>query len=542
MSFGSLGERTFHYSVILQGVYMSKSNGNRLGELLLEQGLITEDMLEQGLRRQGQSAKRLGSTLVKLGFLEVGVLARVLAQQAGTPGCDLFAVRIPGDVLARLSSAKIRDFRVLPAGFTGQKAQVITADPNDRETLDKVAFALGMSVQPVVVPEYQIVVALHKLAELKAFPKDGLSPEFWREASVDIEIADGYPDIWELCGTLAESRASDLLLVAGAPPSIKQHNELVRLKSPLLTPQQVTKYAQELMTDQQWTQFSQEKAIDFALTRPEFGRFRINVYRQRSSISIAMRHIIEEIPSMSALGLPQWLENFALKSQGLILVTGPTGHGKTTTLAAMVDLINSKKNRNIITIEDPIEYLHRHKNSNVNQREVGLDTKNFHDGLRHIFREAPDVIMIGEMRDHESIAIALEAADTGHLVLSSMHANNSVMAINRIVDVFPAESQQQIRVQLADNLLLVLNQRLVERKDGNGRMLAFEKLANSYRVANQIREGKEHQIRSILQSGSEDFSSLDMSLAQLYRTGKITKDTAKHYCQDQKAFKDLLAR
>ncbi len=521
---------------------MSKGKNQRLGEILLEQGLITEDLLEQGLRRQGQSAKRLGSTLVRLGFLEVSALARVLALQAGTPGCDLFAVRIPGEALAKLSPAKIRDFRVLPAGMTGLKAQVLTADPHDRETLDKVSFALGMSVQPVVVPEYQLAVALKKLAELGSFPKDGLSPAFWGESSVDVDAATGYPDIWELCGTLAKSRASDLLLVAGAPPSIKQHNEVVRLKSPLLTPQQVTRYAQELMTDQQWSQFSKEKAIDFALTRPEFGRFRINVYRQRSSISIAMRHIIEEIPSLAELGLPDWIEPFALKSQGLILVTGPNGHGKTTTLAAMVDLINTKRSRNIITIEDPIEYLHRHKNSNVNQREVGLDTKTFHEGLRHVFREAPDVIMIGEMRDRESVAIALEAADTGHLVLSSMHANNAVLAVNRIVDVFPAESQQQVRVQLADNLLLVLNQRLVERKGGDGRVLAYEKLANSYRVANQIREGKEHQIRSILQSGSEDFSSLDMHLAQLFRAGKITKETATHYCQDQKAFKDLLAR
>lgn len=354
--------------------------------------------------------------------------------------------------------------------------------------------------------------------------------------------ADNYPGIWSLCGTLAQSHASDLLLVPGAPPSIKQHNEVVRLDCPFLTPQQTTKYAQELMTDAQWSQFCQDKALDFAITRPEFGRFRINVYRQRSSISIAIRHIIEEIPSLPALGLPEWVEGFALKSQGLILVTGPNGHGKTTTLAAMVDVINSKRRRNIITIEDPIEYLHRHKESNVNQREVGLDTRSFHEGLRHVFREAPDVIMIGEMRDRESIAIALEAADTGHLVMSSMHANNAVMAINRIVDVFPAESQQQTRVQLADNLLLVLNQRLVERKDGQGRMLSFEKLANSYRVANLIREGKEHHIRAQLQGGAEEFTSLDSHLAQLVRSGKITRDTALHYCQDSKMLLDLLTR
>ena len=521
---------------------MPKTETKRLGDILVEEGLVTSEQLEQGLRRQGQAAVRLGSTLVRLGFLEPGALARVLARQSGVSGCDLFVLRVPGEVLNRLSPEKIKEFKVLPVGVSGSKVQVITADPRNRDVLDKVAFALGMNVQPIVAPEYQVAIALKKLEELGRFPKDGFAPEFWAEAATRASAGQEFPDIWELCGTLARAHASDLLLVAGAPPSIKQHNALVRLGGPLLTPAQVAKYAQELMTDQQWAQFSRDKAIDFALTRPEFGRFRINIYRQRSTISIAMRHIVEEIPSLKELGLPEWIADYALKSQGLILVTGPNGHGKTTTLAAMIDLINSREKRNIITIEDPIEYLHHHKSSNVNQREVGLDTRTFHEGLRHVFREAPDVIMIGEMRDRESIAIALEAADTGHLVLSSMHANNAVMAINRIVDVFPAESQQQVRVQMADNLLLVLNQRLVERKDGKGRTLAYEKLANSYRVANQIREGKEHHIRGLMQSGAEDFSSLDMHLAQICRAGKITRETAEHYCQDRKAFQEMLTR
>ncbi len=521
---------------------MTKAGAKRLGELLVEEGLITQEQLEQGLRRQGQAAIRLGSTLVRLGMLEPAILARVLSKQLGVTGCDLFAIRVPGDALSMLSPQKIREFKVFPAGLSANKVQVITAEPRNRDTLEKVAFALGMNIQPVVVPEYQMTLALKKLEKTGNFPKDGFDPDYWADTPVQILSGENYADIWELCGTLAKAQASDLLLVAGAPPSIKQHNSLVRLPGPLLTPQQVTVYAQALMTDQQWSQFSRDKAIDFALTRPEFGRFRINIYRQRSTISIAMRHIIEDIPSLQELGLPEWISDYALKSQGLILITGPNGHGKTTTLAAMIDIINSRERRNVITIEDPIEYLHHHKNSNVNQREVGLDTRTFHEGLRHVFREAPDVIMIGEMRDRESIAIALEAADTGHLVLSSMHANNAVMAINRIVDVFPAESQQQVRVQMADNLLLVLNQRLVERKDGKGRTLAYEKLANSYRVANQIREGKEHHIRGLLQSGSEDFSSLDMHLSQLCRSGKITRETAEHYCQDRKAFQEMLAR
>jgi len=521
---------------------MTVSTGKRLGELLLAQGAISEPQLEQAIRRQGQAGERLGTALVRLGFLEAAVLARTLGLQQSVPGCDLFSVRVPAAALTQLTQAQINKYRVLPVGMSGRKLQVVTADPRDRQSLDELAFAIGMALQPVVVPAYQIDVALKLLKENGRFPKDGLAPEFWQTASIEHVGGQSYPDIWELCRTLAQSHASDLLLVAGAPPSLKQHNELIRLDCPFLTPHQVTKYAQELMTDQQWAQFSHDKAVDFAVTRPEFGRLRINVYRQRSSISVAIRHIIEEIPSLKELGLPDWIDSYALKSQGLILVTGPNGHGKTTTLAAMIDIINSRKRRNIITIEDPIEYLHRHKNSNVNQREVGLDTKTFHEGLRHVFREAPDVIMIGEMRDRESIAIALEAADTGHLVISSMHANNAVMAINRIVDVFPAENQQQIRVQMADNLLLILNQRLVERKDGNGRVLAYEKLANSYRVANQIREGKEHHIRGMLQSGSEDFYSLDMSLVQLVKAGKVDEQHALHYCQDAKAFQEMLNR
>ena len=356
------------------------------------------------------------------------------------------------------------------------------------------------------------------------------------------EQASAPAPIWELFATLVRTKASDLLLTPGVPPSLKRQNELLRLQLPNLTPEHTNTYAKEMAPERLWEQIDLKGAIDFGITRPEFGRFRVNIYRQRGSISIAVRHIIDDVPTLGELGLPEWLEVFAFKSQGLILVTGPNGHGKTTTLAAMIDAINEKSRKNIVTIEDPIEYLHHHKKSNVNQREVGLDTPTFHDGLRHVFREAPDVILIGEMRDRESMAIALEAADTGHLVLSSMHANNAAMAISRIIDVFPQDNQQQIRVQLADTLQLVFSQRLVQRKDGQGRVVAYEKLSNSYRVANLIREGKEHMIRGLLQSGTEEFYSLDTSLAQLVRTGKVAKENAIQYCQDKKAFTEALAR
>jgi twitching motility protein PilT len=208
----------------------------------------------------------------------------------------------------------------------------------------------------------------------------------------------------------------------------------------------------------------------------------------------------------------------------------------------MVDIINTRRRCNIITLEDPVEYLHRHKLSNVNQREIGVDTDSFPEGLRYIFREAPDVIVIGEMRDPESFGIALQAADTGHLVISCVHANNAVQAVDRIVDVFPPEQHRQIRNQLSENLLLVINQRLVPSKDGRRRLLAYEKLTNSYRVRNLIREAKEHQIRSLLQQSPDDFWSIDLSLAYLVADGRITQEVALQFCQDAAFLRLLLER
>ncbi|NMC74528.1 MAG: PilT/PilU family type 4a pilus ATPase [Geobacteraceae bacterium] len=344
-------------------------------------------------------------------------------------------------------------------------------------------------------------------------------------------------ELKQLFRMLVDTNSSDLLLSAGVPPCLKKNREVRRISTTFLTPQDTLRYARELMNETQRDEFERMKEIDFAHTLPDIGRFRINVYLQRNSISIAVRHINETIPGIGELGLPSWVEGYALKTQGLILITGPTGHGKTTTLAALLDCINRKRHCNIITIEDPIEYLHKHKSSNVNQREVGLDTDSFHEGLRHIFRQAPDVIVIGEMRDPESFAIAIQAAETGHLVLSTMHSNTATSAVERIIDVFPPHQQQQIRVQLAESFLLILNQRLVPEKKGGGAVLACEKLIGSVRSRNLIREGKTHQIRSMLQQSAEDYESIDIALARLFREGKISLETGLKYCDNAVHFK-----
>jgi len=502
----------------------------KLGEYLLEEKLLTHSQLDKALRRQEEGGGPIGSKLVELNLIEAKTLVKALSQQLGHPVANLLELNLDPKALQLLSIEQMKKYQVLPVSFYDKQLVLAVLTPNQQPAIDELPEILGRSLQTIVVPAYQLLMAIKEL-ENRELPKE----KFKLEASETMR----YPDIWELCSRLAASKASDLLLVAGAYPAFKQNHELLRLQTPVLTPTQMEHYANALMSRQQRDEFQMNKDIDFALTDQRFGRFRVNIYRQRTSISIAIRHIIEDIPTFAELNLPGWLEDYALKPHGLILFSGPNGHGTSTTMAAMIDAINSNSQRNIITIEDPIEYLHQHKKCNVNQREVGIDTRSFNDGLRHIYRESPDVIMIGEMRDHESIAIALEAADSGHLVISCLHANNSVMAINRIIDVFKAEQQQQIRVQLADNLLLSFHQRLLKNKHEDKRIPAYEKLTNSHRVANLIREGKDHQIRSQLVN-AEEFVPLDSNLAQLVNERKIDREIARHVCLDQKQFLEML--
>ena len=510
----------------------------RLGELLLEWKLIDQRQLMEACRVQAQSGGRLGSTLVQLKHLSMENLLKGLGEMYGVPAVNLFELEIPSAALVRIPFEQMKRFRALPLDDGNR---MVMADPRDMDACRELQFTLGRTIRPLVAPSFQIEAALNYL-EKRGAQGGALHGKALVGICESAPKTDRHPDLRQLFRSLMERGGSDLLLVAGAPPSIKKNNELHRLAAPILTPEQVNEYALQLMTQQQREYFQNMRTIDFAITLEDLGRFRVNIYSQRSSLSIAARHIVENIPTLPQLGIPSWMEEFALKSQGLILITGPTGHGKTTTMAALVDIINTKRRRNIITLEDPVEYLHRHKSSNVNQREIGVDTDSFPEGLKYIFREAPDVIVIGEMRDAESFSIALQAADTGHLVISCLHANNAVMAVDRVVDIFPPEQHRQIRNQMAENLLLVLNQRLVPTRDGQRRVLAYERLTNSYRVRNLIREGKEHQIRSLLQQSPDDFHSLDLSLAALVAEGRITSETAQQFSQDSAFLRLLMER
>ncbi|MBI1948644.1 MAG: PilT/PilU family type 4a pilus ATPase [Deltaproteobacteria bacterium] len=343
-----------------------------------------------------------------------------------------------------------------------------------------------------------------------------------------------------LLAFLARRRGQDLHLSAGAPPSLRLDGELVRLPLPPLTPENMQQLMSELLNDEQKRAFVDNLELDFAISMPELGRFRCNLYRQRGSLSFTARFLRDVVPSAEELRLPAFLHTFALKPQGLVLITGPNGHGKSTTLAWMIDTINRERNANIVTIEDPIEYHFHHRRSNVNQREVGADTRSFAEGLRHVVRQNPDVIVIGELRDHESIATALTAAETGHLVLGTMHALNATAAVDRILDFFTGDMQAQVRAQLAEALQLVFAQRLLKRVDGNGRALAWESMSQSLRVRNAVREGRTHILRGLMQANQDDLVPMEKSLADLVAGGVVARDEALRYASAPDYLDDLV--
>jgi twitching motility protein PilT len=335
-------------------------------------------------------------------------------------------------------------------------------------------------------------------------------------------------DFAEVLLSVMERQASDLHLTAGSPPMIRHHGKLHALDYPRLTPQTTREVIYSILTNDQRQKLETDWQIDFAYSIPGRARFRVNAYFQRAALSAAFRLIPQDIPTLSQLDLPPVIEEFTKKPRGFVLVTGPTGSGKSTTLAAMLNLINEVRHEHILTIEDPIEFLHKHKRCIVNQRELGADAATFGLGLRAALRQDPDVILVGEMRDLETIATALTAAETGHLVFATLNTQDTAQTVDRIVDVFPPEQQQQVRVQLSVALQGIVTQQLVPKADGRGRVCACEILVPTPAVRNLIREGKTHQIYSALQTGGQfGMQTMDAALAQLVREHKITRELAE---------------
>lgn len=330
-----------------------------------------------------------------------------------------------------------------------------------------------------------------------------------------------------------ELKASDVHLTVNVPPILRIHGDLKRYGKENLNPEDTEAMARAVMPKEMWPVFMELGEIDFSYSVPQVARFRVNAFRQRGSIALAFRTIPTKIPSFEELCLPDVLKKITEKAQGLILVTGPTGSGKSTTLAAMIDHMNQTMREHIITLEDPIEFLHEHKMSIIDQREVGFDTKNFANALRAALRQDPDSILVGEMRDLETIQIAITAAETGHLVFGTLHTSSAPASIDRIIDVFEPAHQQQIRTQLSTVLLSIISQRLFKTADGKGRRAAFEILINNPAIGNLIRSDKIHQIESIMQgSRAQGMQTLEMSIKELMQRGIITKEEALPYLKE----------
>ena len=364
---------------------------------------------------------------------------------------------------------------------------------------------------------------------------DGRRPDGRGTRPDDIHIND-------LLSLVIQWHGSDLHLTSGSPPVVRVNGDLRPIPDlPVLNGSQIRQMVYSILTQKQREKFENELELDTSYALPGKGRFRVNVFLQRDSVGCVMRAIPYDVIDFDALGVPPSVKSWAYLPRGLVLITGPTGSGKSTTLASLIDIVNRERSVHIMTVEDPIEFLHEHKRSLINQREVGEDTHSFASALKHVLRQDPDVILVGEMRDLETISTALTAAETGHLVFATLHTQDAPQSIDRVIDVFPAHQQQQVRVQLASALQGICVQQLVPTRDGQSRAIACEVMIATPAVRNLIREGKTHQLHSMLQAGGRyGMVQMDSSLVQLVRNGRISQDMALERCGNEEDFRRLL--
>jgi len=350
-------------------------------------------------------------------------------------------------------------------------------------------------------------------------------------------------ELEQLCRFAVDSQASDLFIKADSPPALRVHGRVVPTDLPALTTDDTKSLAHSVMSEEQIPAFDDYHELDLAFTLADVARFRCNVYIQRDSYAMVLRVVPLEIRSIEDLGLPKALDDLCKPKQGLVLVTGPTGCGKSTTLAAMIDLINNTRYANVVTIEDPIEFVHEDKLCIISQREVGIDTESFYDAMKYVVRESPDVILIGEMRDAETMRVALSASETGHLVFSTVHTTSAADTVERIVSIFPPHEKSQICLRLSTSLLGIVSQKLVPRADGTGRVPAVEVMVNTPTVAKLIEEGRSSQIYSAMNEGGYwGMQTMNQSLVKYWRAGVISEDDALTYAGNLTELKQMLRR
>ncbi|CAG4931875.1 unnamed protein product, partial [Acidithrix sp. C25] len=449
---------------------------------------------------------------------------------------------VRSSMVDKLASLELfKRFWVVPFLVVDGRLQISTLDPYSDGVISKLKSALvGYGIDMVQVSRssmVEIATSIFGSAISKEFEESnplsqgesdsksiGVSDRLVSMARMDASI----PSIAELLRVTSDQRGSDLHLTVGASPTIRVDGRLIRLDQyPILKPQTIRELIYSILTDSQRDRFEASRELDVSYGVAGIGRFRVNVFMQRSSLGAVMRSIPDKIATLESLGLPKVVSSFADIPRGLVLVTGPTGSGKSTTLASLVDSINASRECHIVTVEDPIEFLHSHKKALINQREVGEDTFGFAEALRHVLRQDPDVILVGELRDHETISMALTAAETGHAVYASLHTQDAPQAIDRIIDVFPSHQQSQVRVQVASSLQGIVTQQLLPLASGHGRTVAAEVLVITPAIRNLIREAKIHQIYSSMQAGGAfGMQTMEVALAQLVRARTVTPEAA----------------
>jgi twitching motility protein PilT len=520
----------------------ANSDSEQLADILLKAGVVDRHMLDRASAVQRTQGRWLGSVLVELGVVGPEEIVQVLSNHLGMKAVELDKAVANVEALQLLPESMARRFGVVPISVMDGCLHAAMVNPLDTLASDLIQARTGMRLEPMVAAERDIRGAIDRLyGHLARSAKGGVPQPAEEKAPARPSEEGEVLHIDDLLRLMAERKASDLHLSIGTPPTLRIDGDLMQLSTEKISPAKMNELIYNILTDEQITTFEENWELDFAYSVRGLSRFRVNVHRQRGTIGAVFRSVPVDPPSLDGLHMPEILKVLCGRPRGLVLVTGPTGSGKSTTQAAMIREINVTRRRHIVTIEDPIEFLHRNEKSIIIQREVGSDTKSFSASLRHVLRQDPDVILIGEMRDLETIAAAITAAETGHLVLATLHTTSAAQTIDRIVDVFPPHQQEQIRVQLSTVLEGIVSQTLLPLADGKGRTCAQEVLVANSAIRNLIREGKAHQIPSVLQSGaSEGMQGLDQALKVLVRSGKVTPQVAMSVASNPQDFKMFL--
>jgi len=511
----------------------------RFGEALVERHVLSRDSLEHAIEESERTKQPLPAVLLQLGLVGSKDLTAALAEQLGVPFVDFLETPIHQEAPTLLTAEVARKWLALPVDFEGHKLLVAFAEPADDAAVAAVGAATTYEIIAAVADRDELVSAINMIY--------GPPPESASAAPGTASIGRDGPrsddlHINDLLALVIKWRGSDLHLTAGSPPVVRVNGDLRPIPElPLLNGSQIRQMVYSILTQKQREKFENELELDTSYALPGQGRFRVNVFLQRDSVGCVMRAIPYNVIDFDALGVPAAVKTWAFLPRGLVLITGPTGSGKSTTLASLIDIVNRERSVHIMTVEDPIEFLHDHKRSLINQREVGEDTHSFAAALKHVLRQDPDVILVGEMRDLETISTALTAAETGHLVFATLHTQDAPQSIDRVIDVFPAHQQQQVRVQLASALQGICTQQLLPTRDGQSRAIACEVMVATPAVRNLIREGKTHQIYSVLQAGGRyGMVTMDMSLVQLVRSGRISLDMALERCSNEEDLRRLM--